>query len=128
MRIKVLELDWWMKRDGTEPKRERLLGSKRYPEIRPVFNRPGIYRLGKEAWVEIGGKAYRYDPLQFYFQLAWKHALEYTDEEANALAAIAGTKFATERQRRLHYDIRTARESRNIRRNSRKHMMGIFRK
>lgn len=129
MKLKVLELEPWMENDIHPDWRcgDKLLGSDRYPEVRPVFNRPGVYLLGKQSWIEIEGKAYANDPEQFRFELRWKLALEYTEQEYQALRAITKTKLATEKQHRIYYDIVCARECRDVGRRSRKYMLSIFR-
>lgn len=98
---------------------DRLLGSDRYPEVPVVFGRTGIYLQGNDCWVEVAGRAFKYDASQFKYALGVLHASEYDDSTYAALSKICGTKLATKQQRRLLWLIRDSRDIANTKRNAR---------
>jgi len=60
--LKVLPLCYWQKeRTNSLFKKHREETLKRYKEIPPYYNRPGIYKLNNISWFELeNGKAYKY--------------------------------------------------------------------
>lgn len=131
MKLKVLKSELWMKFDLDPEWRgadHALLGSDRYPEIPPVFNRDGIYLNGKECWAEIQGRAFKFDSKQFKFELDLLNAGEYDEQSHKALREICKVNLATKAQQRLLYSINLFREVRNTKRRSRMHFNRIFHK
>lgn len=117
MTLKVLNTETWMEFDLDPEWRcgEPTLGSERYPEISPVFNRDGIYLNGKECWAEIAGRAFKYDAKQFKFDLDLLNAGEYDERARKALTEMCKVKLATKAQMRLLYLINLSRECRQTR-------------
>ena len=117
MTLKVLNTETWMELDLNTKWRcgKTTLGSERYPEISPVFNRDGIYLNGKECWVEIAGRTFKYDAKQFKFDLDLLNAGEYDERARKALTEICKVKLATKAQMRLLYLINLSHECRQTR-------------
>ena len=128
MRIKTLKVELWMKLDLDPEWRGygQLLGVK-YPEIVPVFNRDGIYLVSDDCWIELNGRAFKYDNETFKFDLALLDAAEYNESDRKALVSICNTKLATKSQRDLLYRIHSYREIRNTYRRSKLHLSRVVR-
>ena len=133
--IKVLPLEFWMEctpfnddpkyAGWGEPCSEHM--KKAYPETVTVFNRDGMYRHGDKAWFEINGKAFVLDVDAFDHALNTEHGKELSDEKFKALAGIIKVGLSTAKQRDMYYFACHARELVEVGRNTRKHMLDIFR-
>lgn len=84
MRLKVLQLEPWMKRIY----RDR--GVPILNEIPPVLNRNGWYMRGKESWFELDGRAYTNDSLaaQFRYEMKGYDHVPYNKELARLVSLL----------------------------------------
>ena len=98
--LKVLKLSYWMlprKRSDWEQERQSCLS--RYKQLTPIVNKPGRYKLGKQAWFEVDGKAYSDN--MFDYDLSLLEASEYNSRQVAALQAVVEQKLATKQQANL---------------------------
>ena len=103
MKLKVLPLERWMIRDLDPNCRwsDRQLGSPTHPETVPVFSRDGIYLRGKECWIEIHGKAFKYSVSSFKHTLDNLDAERYNQRQIEALVELRNQGLATKPQEKL---------------------------
>ena len=97
MRLKVLPLERWMLDDITPSFdfSDDELGSDKYPEIRPVFYRNGIYLQDNHCWIEVLGRAFTYEVTSFKFSLALLESQRYNHRQISAIRQICEQRLAT---------------------------------
>lgn len=91
MKIKRLNLDWWMEYSDHED----LIVSERCIEIKPIFGKNGYYydRLEKREWFEVNGRAYanpRSNTMLLY-ELSLLNATEFTAQQVNEMVHLITT-------------------------------------
>lgn len=89
-------------------------------EIIPVFKRRGKYLLGELCWFEVGGRAFKFNRLQFLHDLETWHASEMDQRKVSALQAVVDNRMATKRQEQLLRQYKHSRDLHEIR-------MGVYR-
>lgn len=114
--VKRLDLEPWMAYDvllygAQQPTSSSLLGSSSYPEIAPIFNKPGYYysrphpifrrRSPPLCWIELNGKAYKADPCAWECSFAIVSASEINVRQADALHHIISEGLASKEQKTL---------------------------
>jgi len=83
VRVKVLQLDSWMKRMGQ-------FNAPSLEEVSPVrFNRDGFYLHYDMCWFEVGGKAYLYDKSLFLYKLKLLEGRILSNKEEEALRYLS---------------------------------------
>lgn len=100
MNIKRLDLELWM-----YPSKKFFVATVsdgKYVKIKPILNRDGWFKKGKECWFEAEGQAYTCPKETFDYQFKILSVRELSKQEIDALAVIFKTKFATLHQREMH--------------------------
>ncbi len=101
MNIKTIPLYSWMKNSWAL---EDVLKYGSYKQLPTVFNRPGVYKIGKVCWFETtDGKAFYYDREQFDYDMSLINVSEYNARQVNALGVACREKVATKTQQRLYH-------------------------
>ena len=125
MKVKCLQLDYWMEWDTDDDDRflEMLEDSlAHYKPCPAVYNRPGIYldRETGKCWFELqNGRAFLYDARMFKYDLSLLMVQNLSAKQAEALQGIVDQKLATKEQRRLLYTYYCAMNSREVGRRAR---------
>lgn len=127
MNIKVLQLEPWMLNEFEPAWRDfitPMLGTERYPEMPPVFNRAGVYAHNGKCWIEVAGKAFSVDSmLMFNHRLKTLEAEKYTARQVAALKAVCTERLATKEQLELLQSIQHVIELKQTSRNTRKFIL-----
>lgn len=116
--IKVLPLDFWMKRN----KKSFLECVKSKNKINPVFNRHGYYynRITKECWIECEFGCYLYDEKSFISELKLFNHNPLLQKEVDALKTLCLNKQLKKQFSEVLFMDNAWKEIRRVGRNSRK--------
>lgn len=94
-----------------------------FPETTPIFNRDGAYLFNGLCWIELNGKAYDADPVQFMLELEMMNASEHRPENAayiEAAMVVTDKRLLSEQIVKEIYFYRCLTEIREIQKRSKK--------
>jgi hypothetical protein len=108
-KVKCLPLELWMNTNCTYNSVKEMILNGHLKQVSAVFNRNGWYLQNGKSWFESNGISCEADVDMFIYKLDIFNASEIDKKTSDILLMFAKTKFATKKQKKLAYTIKSYR-------------------